>query len=149
MKKKILFVLGICVLFSGCSITQEPQKNKSFNMSDMSKNDDIGVCTIYGMRVNGSGLAKQEIIKRGLFSDTDWKFIQQGKIKLGMSECGLLAAYGLKGRKSQSFLRNNATKKLISKSYRFDCKESRSTICPQTEIVIKNDKIVEIKKFDR
>ena len=149
MKKKILCLLGACVLFSGCSITQKPQTHKSINMSDMSKNDDIGVCIVYGMRMNGSGLAQQEIIKRGLFSDTDWKLIQQGKIKLGMSECGLLAAYGLNGRKSRSFTKNNETNELISKSYKFDCKESRSTICPQTEIVIKNDRIVEIKKFDK
>ena len=136
--KLLLTSCILCIFFLGCSSIKKSDTRK-ISLIDMSKNIDLDICTIYGYRTNGSYLAKKEILKRKLFSNQEWELIQQEKIQLGMSECGLLAAYGLDGRIKQSSARNAKTNELVSKSYIFDCKKSRSIICPQTEIVIENE----------
>ncbi len=150
MRKSILCLVGVVALFAGCGVSQEPIKKeaKYVSVTDMSKNDDNGVCSVYGMRMNGSGLARAEMIKRGLFSSSDLSLVDKGIIRVGMSECGLLAAYGLDGITSYKFVKNKETNEPISKSYIYDCKKSRSKICPKTEVVIKKSHIFEIKKYD-
>lgn len=145
---KLLAYCLLFILFVGCSSVTK-QDTRKVSLTNMSENTDLDICTIYGYRLNGSSLAKKEIIKRNLFSNNEWNLVEQGKIQPGMSECALLAAYGLEGRVKQSFTKNKKTKELISKSYIFDCNKSRSTICPQTEVVIKNGKIYQIKEYKK
>ena len=147
LKSGLLFLISI-FLFMGCSQVSNP-KPKTFNINtaDFSKATNEQLCEIFGYRNNRAYDAKKELLKRNIFTQEEWKLIQERKIKIGMTECGLLASYGLEGRYKMNYTTQD--KKLISKSYFYKCKKSYSNICPYVEIKIKNNKIVEINKIDK
>lgn len=90
--KKLLLTL-VVLLVGGCVTLSSSEQAASL--------DDNSLCLrafaplrggIYGHTPDA--IARAEISRRGLIKDAEWTLIDQQKIRVGMSECGLLASWG-------------------------------------------------------
>lgn len=135
MKIKILAVIFILSI-SGCS-----QNNKKFNVrtADFSSASDRDLCITYGFRANRSTEAKMELLSRSIFSQKEWKLIDERKLEPGMSECAAYSAYYIDNKKLYSKKDKNG--KLIQKELIYSCEDKRVPYCPYTSVIIKNGKI--------
>lgn len=82
-----LFICALITLaLSGCYTTHTAQTIKPLN--------DYQLCIEARVTVN-TELAKDEIISRGIMSQSEFDLAKSGKIQTGMSECGLIISQGI------------------------------------------------------
>ncbi|MDB4837819.1 hypothetical protein OAH87_05055 [Marinomonas sp.] len=142
MKIKILAFIVILSI-SGCS-----QSNKKFNVrtADFSSASDQDLCMTYGHRANRSTEAKLELISRDIFSQREWKLIDERKLESGMSECAVYSAYYINYKKIR--FSKNKNKELIHKELIYSCEDKKVPYCPYTSVIIKDGKIdsIDVKR---
>lgn len=139
MNKVIILGLMLSSLVA-CTTSQSRQ---SFNVhtANFSKASDDELCIVYGYRLNRSGEAKLELIKRNIFTDSEWNKIAQHQVSVGMSECAVKAAYAISYAKVINTKFNNGDK---GKSFIYSCNRSNVPYCPFTKVDMINGKVASV-----
>jgi len=63
--------------------------------------DTISLCQAFGANiqkiygVNGLRRIREELVRRDALTPSDWSLVDRREIAIGMSECGLLASWGV------------------------------------------------------
>ena len=144
MKKSII----LSVLLTSVVACTTSQSGKSFNThtADFSKASDDELCIVYGYRLNRSGEAKSELIKRKVFTNAEWNKISKHQVSNGMSECAVKAAYAISYKKVLNTNFNNGDK---GKSFIYSCTGNNVPHCPYTKIDMINGKVTSISSVQK
>lgn len=140
--RKVLILGSVVILLFGCS-AQRDQTSFNVHTADFSKASDMNLCAVYGYRWNRSNEAKRELMKRNIFSDSDWKNIDQRRVKSGMSECAVKAAFALDYKKIVSKNFKDGSK---GKSFVYSCSDNRVPYCPYTQVDMMNGIVTKVYK---
>jgi hypothetical protein len=129
-----------------CSSTESKQ-DKYFNVrtADFSTTSNDRLCSVYGYRLNRSSEAKIELMKRQVFSEAEWKNIDEHKVTVGMSKCAMKAAYSLDYKEVINTKYNDGRH---VRSYVYKCEPLKLPYCPYTKVDVSNGKIISIMKHD-
>ncbi len=143
--KKFIILSALLTTVVACTTSQS---GKSFNThtADFSKASDEELCIVYGYRVNRSGEAKSELIKRKVFTNTEWNQISQHQVSKGMSECAVKAAYAISYKKVLTTTFNNGDK---GRSYIYNCTGNNVPHCPYTKIDMVNGKVTSVSSVQK
>lgn len=122
--KKVLWLV-IVLLVEGCA--GSPARIALLSADEMKKETSYDLCNAYANHGHSSTAIKDELISRGEIDYLDWSDIDNGRIKIGMSELGLICSMGSPGvfggvRKSvsaygtnkQYFYRNHSRGKIFT-----------------------------------
>jgi hypothetical protein len=140
-----VFTLILVCLIAGCVTPQAPEHSFAVNTADFTTATDLNLCTVYGYGWSRAQEAKDELVKRNVFTASQWPSIEHQKIEPGMSLCAVFAAFANSCAKYTNTKdpKGNDVKVLI-----YTCSEGRAPLCPYTEVIIKNDKVIEIKQIE-
>ena len=98
---KATLALITLTLVSGCASVATPQRAQQL--------DDKRLCElaydlprggIYGHRLNP--IVKEEINRRALMTENEWRLAENQQIQRGMSECALLVSWGIPSKVNRS-----------------------------------------------
>lgn len=142
---KSIILASVFIALTGCA--SQPN-NEKFNVhtADFTKSSDLNLCAVYGARANRSIEAKNELVKRGVFSDAEWESIANNKVSVGMTECAVKAAYSVNFIKQKSTKFKNGDKGM---TFFYDCKSSNATYCPFTKVDFVNGKVSAVSKVQK
>jgi len=144
VKKSII----LSVLLTSVVACTTSQSGKSFNThtADFSKASDDELCIVYGYRLNRSGEAKSELIKRKSLQMLNG--IKSQSIKFQM-ECLSVQLRLL----MRSVIKRCRTPTLImgdkGKSFIYSCTENNVPHCPYTKIDMINGKVTSISSVQK
>lgn len=143
--RNILLSLSTFFLLTGCGASSEPKQFivDSANFST-AKNEDL--CSVYGFRLNRAYEAKEELIKRNIFTQNEWNLIDNRHVIQGMSKCGVLAAYPTRVVKYQ--YSKDTQGNVIGESWTLSCQDAPLAYCPFTKIEFRNNKVIAIVATD-
>jgi hypothetical protein len=135
------FVALVLLTIAGCS-SMPATNHFAVNTADFTTASDINLCSVYGYGWNRAEEAKQELVHRNFFTTEELQNIKQRQIKPGMTLCAVYAAYTNSCAKYAvtKDAQGNEIKELI-----YDCSEGRVPFCPFTQVMLKNDKVIEVK----
>lgn len=100
----------------GCTTLSSPEQAASL--------DDMSLCTrafgtlrggVYGYTPDA--IARAEINRRELIKEVEWTAIDQQKIRIGMSECALLASWGRPTNINTSVSSRGKSKQYVYRGY--------------------------------
>lgn len=98
-KKTVLKILFRALLLSSvvaCASTSDPVSSVATMSRDQLEQQHIDIlCRAYGK--GGYEPVRSELIRRGALTAEEWKLVEQHQIRIGMSECGLVASWGKSG----------------------------------------------------
>lgn len=92
MSKMLYFILSI-VLLGGCA--GSPARIGMMAVDELPSEDSRNLCRAY--HHHGSEKAKAELIRRNEIPADEWSDIEEKKIRIGMSELGLVCSWGKPG----------------------------------------------------
>lgn len=141
MNKHLTIALFSVVALSACG--SSPPKTFIVNGSDFSKAPLVDLCDVYGMRMNRVADAKQELIRRGTFSDYEWALIDAQKVAPGLSECGVKAAWRIDAVAKYNFLKDPHGK-LIETDMIYTCGKVPAPYCPYTMVQIQGGRVTSV-----
>lgn len=145
MKKSI--VIGILISPLVACSTSQPSNSFNVRTADFSKATDNQLCIVYGYRINRSEEAKLELVKRKIFTDSEWKDISKHQVSVGMSECAVKAAYSINYKKviNTQFINGDT-----GKSFIYSChNSSQAKYCPYTKIDIINGRVESVSTIQK
>ncbi|GGB22404.1 hypothetical protein [Agarivorans gilvus] len=144
MQKSI--ILGVLLLPLAACTT--PQTSNSFNVqsADFSNASDDNLCIVYGYHLNRSLEAQSELIKRNLFTSSEWAMISQHQVVNGMSECAVKAAFAINYKQVFNTKFNNGDK---GKSFIYSCSDSNVPYCPFTRVDLVNGKVSSVSSVEK
>lgn len=142
IKTAILAIL-LLITMAGCS-TATVHKPFAVNTADFATATDINLCAVYGYGWSRADEAKEELVKRHVFTADEWQDIEKQQIKPGMSLCAVFAAF------TNSCAKYNETKDSqgnVVKELIYVCSEGRAPLCPYTQVILNNDKVIKIEQM--
>lgn len=143
---KQVYAIFLTTLIGACSSTKEQQSDYfNVNTADFAATSNDRLCSVYGYRLNRSSEAKAELMKRGVFTEVEWRNIEERNIVVGMSDCGMKAAYKLDYKKVINTKYNNGNHVT---SYVYECGSLKLPHCPYTRVDVSNGKIVSIAQYE-
>ena len=117
--------MSLLVIVGGCA--GAPLVISSLPPEKLKAEKSYDLCNTYAYVNHSSAAIKDELISRGEIDYLDWRDIDNGRIKIGMSEIGLICAKGdpkpfggvrtsvsAYGTNKQYFYRNNITGKMLT-----------------------------------
>jgi len=132
----VLFMLAACAS-AGSSNLAPFIDIRSANFADM---DNLTLCSIYSAHAFRSDEAKDELDRRKVLTEDDWKRVIDHKLYAGMPECAMVAAFG---PADQRYLfRDAASGTPLQVEYLYDCVRTQTPDCPYTDVIVLNNKVL-------
>ena len=99
MRSKIL--IAAAAVLTGCASISTPDRAAQLEDDQLCRLAyDLPRGGIYGHRQNA--IARAEIDRRGLMTAEEWALAERQRIRRGMSECALLASWGIPNKVNRS-----------------------------------------------
>ena len=109
-------------------------------LPDLAAADAATLCTIVGLDAYRADDATKELEKRGVFSADDWRHINGHQLYQGMSECGVLAAFGPIA--TRYVFKEGNSGKIVQQQFVYACAAAKVPECPFTNVVMVDGKVV-------
>lgn len=119
----------------------EPQSQES----QLASLSDADLCETYGERQGDMADVRRELIARALFTETEWRYINDRSVVRGMSECAVNAALSGRTEKIVNVTYSNGDK---GRTLFYSCRRSAAPHCPYTRINIRNGRVVSVSRVD-
>ena len=115
MRSKIL--IAAAAVLTGCASISTPDRAAQLEDDQLCRLAyDLPRGGIYGHRQNA--IARAEIDRRGLMTAEEWALAERQRIRSGMSECALLASWGIPNKVNRSVGVWGVHKQYVYRGYR-------------------------------
>jgi hypothetical protein len=146
MKKMMVAVALSAAALSACQ--GAPSKAFDVNSADFSTAKVVDLCTALGMRMNRSNDARQELARRGTFSEYEWSLIDAQRVAPGLSECGVKAAWRIDAVAKYNFLKDPHGK-LVETDMIYACGKAPAPYCPYTMVQIHDGRVTSVVQLSK
>lgn len=138
MMRSLPVALTAVALATACASVSE----RAFDVvnGDYTKATNDQLCAVYGFRANGADKARNELIRRGVFSGSDWANIDARKLAIGMPECAVAAAAFVHYARVEGGQHNGSA----FRNYIYSCNSAPVPHCPFTQITIQNGVVTSV-----